>query len=358
VNDAHSAEAGTASAPAPAATPAPSPGPTGAPSRRSSPRLVAVGTVRHLTYALLAALVLAGLGLTLAGLAGRQSWLAELTTHFRMQLGLGLGAIGLMLGLARSTALATAALVGGALNMMVLLPHYLPVSDPSATDARPLRVLLANVDHTSGEHAAAVSVVLKERPDVAVLLEITDEWLAGIEPLRADYPGWFAVAREDAYGLALIARVPIRTADMVALGELALPAIVAELEVGAAALSLVAAHLPPPLRASAATERNRQIHELAIAARSRSAPLVLCADLNSSPWSPYFGDLADGAGLRDASRGFGLHPTWPAAWPRLLMIPIDHCLVSPDVGVRGVRRGPKTGSDHLPLLVDLAVPQR
>jgi endonuclease/exonuclease/phosphatase (EEP) superfamily protein YafD len=39
-----------------------------------------------------------------------------------------------------------------------------------------------------------------------------------------------------------------------------------------------------------------------------------------------------------------------------LMIPIDHCLVSPQIRVTGMRTGRAIGSDHLPIIVDMMVP--
>ena len=63
-------------------------------------------------------------------------------------------------------------------------------------------------------------------------------------------------------------------------------------------------------------------------------------------------------GLDNARKGFGLLPTWPAfmPWP-FLRIPIDHCLVSPDIRVIRMRTGRTIGSDHLPIIVDMAIPR-
>ncbi len=47
--------------------------------------------------------------------------------------------------------------------------------------------------------------------------------------------------------------------------------------------------------------------------------------------------------------------SWPASfW--LLAIPIDHALVSEDVRVLDRRMGPSIGSDHLPIVLDIALP--
>jgi endonuclease/exonuclease/phosphatase (EEP) superfamily protein YafD len=82
---------------------------------------------------------------------------------------------------------------------------------------------------------------------------------------------------------------------------------------------------------------------------------VLIGDLNTTMWSPYFSELVKGSGLRDARLGFGLKPTWPMPLPALFQIPIDHCLVSDDIEVLGVRTGGATGSDHRPMMFDVRV---
>ena len=82
---------------------------------------------------------------------------------------------------------------------------------------------------------------------------------------------------------------------------------------------------------------------------------ILIGDLNTTMWSPWFGRLCAKSGLSSVRRGFGVLPSWPAPLPAFLRIPIDHCLVSDDLVVTGCRLGSPAGSDHLPLIVDLAV---
>jgi endonuclease/exonuclease/phosphatase (EEP) superfamily protein YafD len=101
--------------------------------------------------------------------------------------------------------------------------------------------------------------------------------------------------------------------------------------------------------------RDRQLRAIGEHLRGLPGTKLLVGDLNATPWSAPFRALLRGTGMRDARRGRGVHPTWPAG-DALLRIPIDHVLVSPDVRVDAVRVGAPIGSDHLPLTVDLRVP--
>jgi endonuclease/exonuclease/phosphatase (EEP) superfamily protein YafD len=104
--------------------------------------------------------------------------------------------------------------------------------------------------------------------------------------------------------------------------------------------------------------RNAQLQEAAMTMRQLPEPKILIGDLNTTVWSPYFSQLVEESGLRDARKGFGVVPTWPTDFPTPLMrIPIDHCLVSRDIRVVNIGAGPRVGSDHLPLIVDLGISQ-
>lgn len=69
----------------------------------------------------------------------------------------------------------------------------------------------------------------------------------------------------------------------------------------------------------------------------------------------FFRRLLARSGLIDTLRGRGYQPTWPGHFVPL-WIPLDHCLVSPDLTVLDRRVGPHVGSDHRPVIVDLAFP--
>ncbi len=141
-----------------------------------------------------------------------------------------------------------------------------------------------------------------------------------------------------------------------ALTESGVPFVEATLEVGGTPIRFLGVHTLPPSTAENARLRKRQLQELAARARGKSQPVVVCGDLNATPWSPWFADLLRDGGLRNSAQGRGLFGSWPALLPAPLRIPLDHCLVSPSIAVIDRRMGPRIGGDHLPVLVELSVP--
>ena len=82
-------------------------------------------------------------------------------------------------------------------------------------------------------------------------------------------------------------------------------------------------------------------------------PLIVAGDFNCTPWSPFFSDLLAATGLHDSALGFGVWPTWNSSLLPL-GLKIDHVLVTGGVVARNHQVGADVGSDHFPVIVDLA----
>ena len=200
----------------------------------------------------------------------------------------------------------------------------------------------------------------RERPDLLVAQEVDQRWVNELDVLKGEYPFAERAASGGGAGIALYSRLPLEHSEVIHLRSDLRPAIAARVNVGGAVVSLLTVHPRAPLRPKHFELRNELLLAGADFTRTLPAPKILIGDLNTSPWSPYYSDLIRRAELMDARKGFGLRPSWPTFMPlgAVSMIPIDHCLVSPDIQVSGVRTGDGIGSDHLPLIVEVEVPGR
>jgi endonuclease/exonuclease/phosphatase (EEP) superfamily protein YafD len=266
--------------------------------------------------------------LTLAPLFG---WIypLELFCHFQVQyLVAAVVCAAVLAGLGRwRWCLAAAGCA--AVAAMAVLPFQAAGADGSAAHAtavsegdRPLRLLLANVLVSNQQHTRLLDLVAEVDADVLVLQEVNDRWMEALSRLEPDYPYTMGVARQDPWGIAVFSRIPFQEAECRHLGEAGRPSAVMELSVGGTAVSIVATHPTNPLSPGTFALRNDQLEAVAAFARDRKQPLVLIGDLNLPP---------------------------------IMRLPIDHCLVSGDLAVTDCRLGPEFGSDHRPLIVDLAV---
>ena len=96
------------------------------------------------------------------------------------------------------------------------------------------------------------------------------------------------------------------------------------------------------------------ITSVAVLARQVEHPVMLIGDFNTTMWTRPYRTLEANTGLRNTRKGFGVLPTWSTFMP-FAMIAIDHAFVSDDIGVVETRTGPRIGSDHLPLILTVAL---
>lgn len=324
------------------------------------------GLTLDLLYKLIVIFLVGDFLLSGAAYFGRWHWLCELTSHFRMQyLALALLCVaGFYCCRARRWMIA--GLVCMLLNALVIVPWYLP---RSLTEARPpehnLRVLLCNVLWSNKNFAALLDLVRAEKPDVFVLQEVSKDMMTSLKPLASEYPFQRTVWEHDGR-IACFSRGELEDFDSsIASGD-PHQRIVTKLKINGRSVSLLTIHPPPPVSNKDLQERNRQMSEAAAIARQLPPPTIIIGDLNASLWTPYFTEMVRESGLAETRKGFGVLPTWPNFLPTLkkplglnlvplAKIPIDHCLVSPDIKVVNCRTGRDVGSDHLPLIVDLFI---
>jgi endonuclease/exonuclease/phosphatase (EEP) superfamily protein YafD len=307
----------------------------------------------QLIYRLAVVVLVAVLLANVVGLLGRQVYF-ELATHFRVQYALAALACLVTLIAFRSWRLAPLAAAALVFNLVYILPYYLtPPAKGREPHSTRLRLLHANVLGSNKNYPALIEAVRRESPDVIVLQEFTQKWLDETRVLAAEYPYHETAPRPGGSGMALFSRHPLEGAEVLTLDASSHLAMLARVNVGGVAVHILSLHPPTPVRTDKFVNRNRQFAEAASLLRRLEGPRVLIGDLNTTMWSPYFGDLIRDSGLRDGRLGFGLMPSWPVPLPVPLQIPIDHCLVSDAVVVERIVTGRRTGSDHRPLVVDV-----
>jgi endonuclease/exonuclease/phosphatase (EEP) superfamily protein YafD len=219
-----------------------------------------------------------------------------------------------------------------------------------------LRLLVVNVEIGNRRFDALQRLVEQTKPDVVGIVELTP---ALAERLRRSLPAyrWRLLApREDAYGIGVFSRVPLPAASIERFpADAGPPTVVVRVRVAHERVTVVVTHVRSLFAGSI------HVHQLDALAQARPRlgdRVVLCGDFNTPPWSGPFRRLEADARLTDLyGHGAWSGYSWPT-WNPLLRIPLDNCLVSDGLVVTNHRNGADIGSDHFPLLVELAVRRR
>ncbi|MEL7500881.1 MAG: endonuclease/exonuclease/phosphatase family protein [Cyanobacteria bacterium J06554_6] len=310
---------------------------------------------------LLFTLVITGLAL----LTHRYGWpiYLEIFSHFQLQYFVVVTLLATLLILLRRSWMALAALFCAAILSTQVVAWYTPFS--FANQAANYRVLIANLNVGNTDATQTLALMEAEQPDLALFMEVNETMAEQLETLKTtlSYSSNQTIAANP--GMVLYSKMPLTNVRVELFDTERSQNLVAQLQVAGQGLSLVAAHPLPPVRQRIFHSRNRLLNAVGQYVQEQANPVLLIGDLNTTMWSPYYRNLEYQTGLKNARDGFGIWPTWPTKrtyeglpnlgrwFLQLVQIPIDHCLVSPEIIVAGLHTGSETGSDHLPVIVDL-----
>ena len=274
--------------------------------------------------------------------------LLALTAYF-VPVGLVLGGLSLGLRLfVAGTGVLALTLVLGAL----IAPRIIPSRQRTLSGPR-VRVMASNLYFGRGDPKTDVELVRAHDVDVLNLVELTPEaaeelgraGLFDLLPHRVFQPV------EAGRGSGVASRHPLVPLDLAGPALLQQPG--ARVEVGSAAIEVVAVHPVPPTGAPATWKAEMR----GLPPAPSDGPIrILAGDFNATLDHGTFRRLLR-AGYRDAGerRGAGLRHTWPTGgwWPP---VTIDHVLVDRRAAVVGYRVLDVPGSDHRAVLAELVLP--
>ena len=285
-------------------------------------------------------------------------WWSNLFEHFRPQLVIGLAVLCLPLIFQRRWFLAVLALSGSVANLGAMYSSAgspLPMAPPAA-EAERLRFISVNVLQGNERLDLLEKFIRESGADVIAFQEVTFETAAMLKSLKSIYPGQVMRPKTNSKGCALLTRLPLiagrfeRTPGLESVG-----AIIAEIRGAFGPFSVVNIHSHKPTNEKGAASQATYFQWIAGLAREsqkRGLPAVVAGDFNSTLWARALQDFTSQTALTNVNRGILFDATWSRWLPQRLMI--DHVFLTPDWQVTGREVGPGVGSDHRPLIVDLA----
>ena len=285
----------------------------------------------------------------------------EILCHFQVQyfgMVLFLSAIAICLKRSRPILLT---LFCSALLSAQIIPWYVP---PAQSDTTPnYRVMSSNLNVANSNATKVIKLIEKERPDLALFIEVNDSMAKQLETLKTSLPYSSNQLTPYQPGTVIYSKDPLTDLKIRKFDTNNAVNLTARVQTKNRQLSIVAIHPLPPVKREFFHSRNKVFRAVSDYIQQQNDPVLLIGDFNTTMWSPFYRTLAHETGLKNARKGLGTLPTWPANMSyyltpklnilaKLFQIPIDQCLTSPSLDVVRMHTGSDVGSDHLPIIVD------
>jgi endonuclease/exonuclease/phosphatase (EEP) superfamily protein YafD len=203
-----------------------------------------------------------------------------------------------------------------------------------------LKIVQLNLWEKNTDLAGAARWILQEDADIVLLEEAAFSPI--LKPLQVRYP--YVVTCAAPYPCSptvLLKRPPTASGGVATIAEGNLT------WASTGGFTIAAVHHAKPYAPFHARQVELTIQRLAAFDRHT---LIVAGDFNATGWSHTVRRESQGLGLERRTRGLASWPTW-TPWP---VLPIDHVLAGDAWRTVEVRRGPRVGSDHYPVVITLA----
>jgi endonuclease/exonuclease/phosphatase (EEP) superfamily protein YafD len=190
-------------------------------------------------------------------------------------------------------------------------------------------------------------------------VEIDSWWAQQMRPLDHDYQWVYRCPLENHYGMLLYSRLPVVAGDIRFVVTRDVPSMRAVIRLRSGdEVVLYAVHPPPPLPGSPSYGRDAELVLTGLEIHEAGRPAIVVGDLNDVAWSYTTTLFQRVSQMVDPRVGRGMFSTFHAKHP-FARYPLDHVFHTRHFSLKELRRLPYIGSDHFPILAELAfTPER
>ncbi|NKB51612.1 MAG: hypothetical protein GKR97_05215 [Rhizobiaceae bacterium] len=285
-------------------------------------------------------------------------------SHFRLHFAALLAIVSILLLFVRGWIWTLAGLVIIAISVGLTHP-YLPgvevnsgqaqlskSNDETGDQTNVLRLVQMNLRFINTQYRKAIKVISGAEPDIILLQEITRINEKLLEDFIHSHPHQVYCHRQGIGSVAILSRYPFSAANRnQCLWRLGFAR--AEVLINGRPFNLASLHSRWPWPFS----QSRQLQALRGDMEALSHPAILAGDFNSAPWSAAVSKTANITGTKVAP---GLLMSWGSPFAAFRqhigpVLPIDHVLISPQLGFLSREILEDGGSDHFPILTRIKI---
>lgn len=224
---------------------------------------------------------------------------------------------------------------------------------PLTGQATRFSVLLFNVWYGNGRLADVREMVERTDADIVVIVEATPQISDKLQSLSQRYPYRLDCSGQGGCDILIFSRSRLQPREVKETSDPeSSPVLIAETEIAGCRLSVVATHMTRPFPNRPFWAQRAQAEEIAGDVAAIGGAKLVLGDFNAAPWGYVMRTIAERGGVTLLTGGGG---TWPSTLPPQLRIPIDHMLAGPGLSFVSRQVMEKLGSDHLPVLAEVAV---
>jgi endonuclease/exonuclease/phosphatase (EEP) superfamily protein YafD len=221
-------------------------------------------------------------------------------------------------------------------------------------------LLLANVLMTNRESAKVIEVVKEADPDIFLAMEVNQWWLDELEVLKQDYPYVMEQPNDEAYGMALYSKLPLKQKQLKYLKHKNVPSFHTRVQLESGKEFML--HAVHPVAPMPSDKYPDNVGEAEVAllkvgdfVAGENIPSLVAGDFNDVSWSQTARLFGKSGKLNNVRIGRGLYNSFDAN-SRIMRWPLDHFYVTKEFQLADLKTLGKVGSDHFPVYAEFVLP--